>query len=668
MSTATKPAPGTLPDDLNFRCLFKTMLSKPCWKISGSYPHPTDETMLIVPSEFGKHGFVGVRDAKVWGHQPTLVNLKDHEDFDACVSALVAHVPPDEVIRHCKRCDAGAVTARNIVQQLMLSQGAPFEDADEKWIDPLKYKEQIAPKDWARPNMVLIGGFPSVSTAEAKMFYRYNERYAVIDADGKVMVRDLESRVTYDSDNFFKHNKDTIQIVTKDAKGDTHVKTIKCAKHWFDSLFRTTYKGRNLFPLDKNARGQDYRQDPKTRNNWNTWEGFGVAPKKGDCRRFKEHLLSVVCRGNRWHYRYLWRWLAHRVQKPWQKPRVAIVLWSKEKQTGKSLVGEIFRDVIGEAHSTCINKDGQVVGRFANVHDCVFVQSEEALFSGNHQTVNITKDLITNSTQSVEIKNGATVKVPSYVGFMFTSNSDKAVHVTHDEERFLVLQVSAHKKGDKPYFQAILDQMGKHGGNEALMYELQRADLTRFAPNVVPKAHALGEMALAHLPALHRAIVDAIKEGAITARADGVTDLIPWHVDRPLHVESETLWKAWNKEAKGYGDAHGSKVAIGDALHELGLVVRKLRTDARVGQKAGYVLKSLPDARQTLAEHFNVPATLLGAVVGQEAVTEVEALHAMNLEALETLQANLRLALDDPALLAMKARIRHANHANHTPV
>jgi hypothetical protein len=321
------------------RLQLKKLLQSPKWRPKGATIHEADRSILLVPFKHGKGGLVGVRDAKIWGYESTIVNLDlDACDLYDCLRAITAHVPASELESYCIR-SAKLADAHYIMEQLMLGRAEPFEVADHQWINPTEYKDGITPADWARPNTYgIIGahggsGFQCVHKGLWKMFLRYNERYAVIDADGDVLVRDAQTQSVYTAEAFFKHAKSKIEINEKDAQGNIVTKTVDCGKQWFNSPYRTTYKGKALFPLGKNTRGEEYQLDPKTRLNWNTWQGFGVKPKKGDCRKFKEHLLFVVCHGNRWHYRYLWRWLAHCVQRPWEKPRVAIVLWSEEKQS-----------------------------------------------------------------------------------------------------------------------------------------------------------------------------------------------------------------------------------------------------------------------------------------------------------------------------------------------
>lgn len=61
---------------------------------------------------------------------------------------------------------------------------------------------------------------------------------------------------------------------------------------------------------------------------FNLYEGLALEPIEGDCTVYLNHLLQVVCAGNEEAYQYLIQWMAHIIQKPDEKPSVAIVMKS----------------------------------------------------------------------------------------------------------------------------------------------------------------------------------------------------------------------------------------------------------------------------------------------------------------------------------------------------
>ena len=72
-------------------------------------------------------------------------------------------------------------------------------------------------------------------------------------------------------------------------------------------------------------------------NSYNLWQSWGIEPKQGDWSVIDDHILNVIANGDRGKANYILDWIAHMVQRPWEKPGVALVL-TGAKGTGKSLL------------------------------------------------------------------------------------------------------------------------------------------------------------------------------------------------------------------------------------------------------------------------------------------------------------------------------------------
>ncbi len=69
---------------------------------------------------------------------------------------------------------------------------------------------------------------------------------------------------------------------------------------------------------------------------YNLWRGFMVRPAEGSWPLMKKHIRDVLCDSDKEVFRYLLRWLARLIQKPWVPGEVAIVLRGK-KGIGKGI-------------------------------------------------------------------------------------------------------------------------------------------------------------------------------------------------------------------------------------------------------------------------------------------------------------------------------------------
>ena len=95
-----------------------------------------------------------------------------------------------------------------------------------------------------------------------------------------------------------------------------------------------------------------------------------------------ELLEDVIYSDNDSWSKYLWSWLAHIIQKPYEKPGVAIVLRSDRQGVGKSVFGRYFGSLLG-SHFTTVTTERHLHGNFnAHLKKCLFLLGEEVFWGG----------------------------------------------------------------------------------------------------------------------------------------------------------------------------------------------------------------------------------------------------------------------------------------------
>lgn len=234
----------------------------------------------------------------------------------------------------------------------------------------------------------------------------------------------------------------------------------------------------------------------------NLWQGFDVKPGDPDgCKLFIAHIREVVAAGDPVVAEYLLNWFAYVVQqvtrrngKRFQKAGVAIVLRGKQG-TGKSIVGEYFARLFG--HHAHVTASGERVGAQFNweLANKLFLCADEAAFSGDRKLFSMLKAFITDRTFEYEKKFADTMRLNNYINMMMTTNDDWAVPADVEDRRFCVLDVPTTRKGDRPYFDALLAEMNGDGPG-ALLAWLSQRDITGFRPQNYPKTAALADQKL----------------------------------------------------------------------------------------------------------------------------------------------------------------------------
>jgi hypothetical protein len=185
---------------------------------------------------------------------------------------------------------------------------------------------------------------------------------------------------------------------------------------------------------------------------YNLWHGWGIQPRQGNWSIIYDHVLNVIADDDGLKADYILDWCAHMIQRPWEKPRVALVLKGR-KGTGKTLLTQLLARVIG-GQNTLITAEGRrLFARFNwQLADKLLIGAEEAFFGDDRQLNDKLKHFLTGSEIEVEQKFGRCISMKSMHRMIMTSNHANVIAMTEDERRFFVCDVSDRKRGDDAYF------------------------------------------------------------------------------------------------------------------------------------------------------------------------------------------------------------------------
>ena len=146
---------------------------------------------------------------------------------------------------------------------------------------------------------------------------------------------------------------------------------------------------------------------------YNLWSGFSVKPNpKSSCALILAHIKDVVCEGDEAQFQMVNHWLARMIQKPGEKPGVALVLRGV-KGAGKDTLGDYVGALFPKHHVTISNME-HLTGKF-NAHQerALLLHVEEGFWAGNPQAVGSLNRLITAETAMIERKRYDAIEMPS---------------------------------------------------------------------------------------------------------------------------------------------------------------------------------------------------------------------------------------------------------------
>ncbi|MBX6743579.1 MAG: hypothetical protein IRY87_16210 [Acetobacteraceae bacterium] len=294
----------------------------------------------------------------------------------------------------------------------------------------------------------------------------------------------------------------------------------------------------------------------------NLWRGFALQGRPGEWGRMRRHLLEVVCRGDSAAFQYLLCWLAHLVQHPGEAPGSVIVLKSTTEGTGKSTVGNWFHRIVGRAHSLLLNSPEQILGQF-NDHleaKSLLVVNEPS-FPGDHAGSRRFKSIITESELLIHPKFRRPYLVRNTLHILLTTNEAWAVPAGNKARRYLVLEVDDRFANDPVYFGPLYAE-ADNGGLEAMLYFLQRLDISGWRPQEIPITDALIDQQERSLP------IEA--EWALSMTADMFGG---WFGGA---VTTNDLYRALVDYAKDCGRRPPANTVFGRWLSSLGLQEAKV--------------------------------------------------------------------------------------------
>ncbi len=289
-------------------------------------------------------------------------------------------------------------------------------------------------------------------------------------------------------------------------------KNVPLADFWMSHAHRREYRGVVFHPGDH------------VDGHFNLWRGFACLPREGDWSLMERHIREVICDGKEDLYRYVRRWMAFAVQCPGTLPEVALVLIGQQG-TGKTLFATQFGTLFGQ-HFVHVANAKHLVGNFnAHLRDAVLVFADEAYVVGDKQAEGNLKSLVTEEFRAFEGKHRDAVIGRNLAHLILASNHDRVIEAAPEERRFCVLNVSNKYRQNYTYFAALIDQMNK-GGREAMLYDLEREDLSGFHPRDFPRTLALHDQQLLSLKPLQRWWLDKLEQGCLSQGSDWKQEVV----------------------------------------------------------------------------------------------------------------------------------------------
>lgn len=229
----------------------------------------------------------------------------------------------------------------------------------------------------------------------------------------------------------------------------------------------------------------------------NTWAGWPMKPKAGDCQPFLE-LIEQQCsdeRNSREIYHYLLDWMAYPLQNAGAKMNTAIIMHGPQG-TGKSMIFKALAQIYGKGHpfrdySVVLDQRALQDNFNADWENKLFVLAEEVVNSSDKWLLkNELKELVTGDRLRIRKVFTDAYYQKNQLNMVFLSNEGQPLPLDHDDRRHLVVWTPPQKEA--AYYKNV-QRCLDNGGLEAFYHFLMARDLSAFNPKDRPPNTAAKE-------------------------------------------------------------------------------------------------------------------------------------------------------------------------------
>jgi hypothetical protein len=256
------------------------------------------------------------------------------------------------------------------------------------------------------------------------------------------------------------------------SKGELKEKEVSTAKEWLKWPHRAKV-GRIAY-----APGED-RITPA--NELNIWPGWGAQPIEGDSSPFIS-LCNWLFKSPDYTDELSWfmDWLAYPLQNPGSKMNSAVLLWSVQQGTGKSLLAYTMMEIYGDNAIEISMRE--LTSNFNPwQRSKQFIVADEIASGDKRLTGDKLKSLITQKNVIVNEKNLPEYLLEDRANYLFTSNHPDALFLEDTDRRFFVFNTNESKLTDE-FYSSYDNWLKNENGASAVFHFLLCRDVSRFNP------------------------------------------------------------------------------------------------------------------------------------------------------------------------------------------
>lgn len=220
-------------------------------------------------------------------------------------------------------------------------------------------------------------------------------------------------------------------------------------------------------------------------NQFNIWTKFEVDARAGADIQPIHDLLKSLCNHEEKTFRFVERWVAHIIQKPYIKTQTAIVIQGNEG-CGKDTFWDFIGKILGENYYfSTAHPESNVFHNFNwGSQNCVLVKFEEANFETNRANCEGLKAMLVDAKSKYTKKGQDQVTLPDFRNIVMTTNNEVPVVLGELDRRYMLIKASDENIGKHSYWNELYQHINDVNVQAAYHQYLLDMDLTGFDPRV----------------------------------------------------------------------------------------------------------------------------------------------------------------------------------------
>ncbi len=227
---------------------------------------------------------------------------------------------------------------------------------------------------------------------------------------------------------------------------------------------------------------------------YNSYRGLPIRPIAGECDLFEDHMRYLF--PAQLDYDWAMGFFAHMIQKPWEKPTVALLHVSPRKGLGRGLLCELFQNMLG-THARPVDLETIIDNKSAfnyYLNAKLFLYTDETKLNSRRasQANERIKAYITQTRVSINLKGEHEQEnTPIFTRAMFMSNTIDALKIDDDDRRlFVTMPPDSSEMPPRSHYKAFGMAIQNQAFMSAVMYRLAHEEIKVFKPFESPPVTA----------------------------------------------------------------------------------------------------------------------------------------------------------------------------------